>query len=458
MSDATNLLRQAMADAKQVRETAIANAKQMLEEQFSPQLRSMISENLQKEAINPGSSNIAGGSVTVKDPAPTKPSADTSSSSGANGEGSEVLAFGEGPVVEALAFGEGPVVEAGMPGEEDEFGLGGDVSLDAAPDGAGGVDMNLDMDPAAMGGAGMAPGAPGPDAFGGAPDQFGHEDELDLEAIIRELELDTQDPNSPNSGEAHDGFGNDEGGRDDFQKNYEGFDDAMAGAKVDGPVTIRRESTDGVPNGKEVKPGTPVTDDANGNSKDGKGAEAHDGFGKKDGGKKVTPGQEVTEELDLDEILREIEAEDSSSMDESEKIAAENAELKEEIKKYRAGVKFLQTKLHEINQMNSKLLFTNKLFKAFNLDGQAKMRVIETFDRATTLREVKMAYAILAESLKARKGGKKGATALTEGMSGKVMGSTKPRSDASILTEEEVKTARDVARLQKIAGISILKG
>ena len=47
----SNLLKEAIADAKAVRETAIANAKIALEEAFTPRLQSILSKKLQAEMI-----------------------------------------------------------------------------------------------------------------------------------------------------------------------------------------------------------------------------------------------------------------------------------------------------------------------------------------------------------------------------------------------------------------------
>ena len=45
----SNLLKEAIADAKAVRETAIANAKIALEEAFTPRLQSMLSNKIEEE-------------------------------------------------------------------------------------------------------------------------------------------------------------------------------------------------------------------------------------------------------------------------------------------------------------------------------------------------------------------------------------------------------------------------
>jgi hypothetical protein len=47
----SNLLKEAIADAKTVRETAIANAKMALEEAFTPHLKSMLSAKLAEDEV-----------------------------------------------------------------------------------------------------------------------------------------------------------------------------------------------------------------------------------------------------------------------------------------------------------------------------------------------------------------------------------------------------------------------
>ena len=48
-------------------------------------------------------------------------------------------------------------------------------------------------------------------------------------------------------------------------------------------------------------------------------------------------------------------------------------------------------------------MFSNKLFRNYAMNESQKMRVIENFDRASTIREVKLVYSTLAESLKVNK-------------------------------------------------------
>ena len=50
----SDLLKEAIADAKTVRETAIANAKMALEEAFTPHLKSMLSAKLAEDEVEEG--------------------------------------------------------------------------------------------------------------------------------------------------------------------------------------------------------------------------------------------------------------------------------------------------------------------------------------------------------------------------------------------------------------------
>ena len=52
------------------------------------------------------------------------------------------------------------------------------------------------------------------------------------------------------------------------------------------------------------------------------------------------------------------------------------------------------------NLLNAKLLYTNKLFRNYDLNESQKLKVLENFDRAGTTREVKLVFSTIAESLK----------------------------------------------------------
>ena len=149
------------------------------------------------------------------------------------------------------------------------------------------------------------------------------------------------------------------------------------------------------------------------------------------------------EELNLDEVLKAL-----TEDDEVEEEVNEVAKLQSELQEHRDVVKYLRGKLNEVNLLNAKLLFTNKLFRAYGLSNDQKMKVVETFDRATNLREVKLVYSTLAESF-----GTKTKTEIKEskGSASKAVASTKSEKQEEILTEGS--ELRD--RFKKLAGIKI---
>ena len=102
---------------------------------------------------------------------------------------------------------------------------------------------------------------------------------------------------------------------------------------------------------------------------------------------------------DIDEIIESILREEDE-MPEDEMPEDETAEMKEELDEAYRTVKKLTTIINEVNLLNAKLLYTNKLFRNFELTEGQKMKVIENFDRSVNTREVKLVFTTLAESFK----------------------------------------------------------
>jgi hypothetical protein len=102
----------------------------------------------------------------------------------------------------------------------------------------------------------------------------------------------------------------------------------------------------------------------------------------------------------------------------------------------------LRSELNEVNLLNAKLLYVNKLFKAKTLNESQKVKVINAFDRAETVKEAKNIYETLNESLSLAK-----KSSLKENLSfaSKAVGV----ADKSIIVESN----DFVARMQKLAGI-----
>lgn len=164
-------------------------------------------------------------------------------------------------------------------------------------------------------------------------------------------------------------------------------------------------------------------------------------------------GDEEEDDLDIEEILREIEAE--LSEEDNNTVAEENARLKNELAEYRKAVQILRGKLNEVNLLNAKLLFTNKLFKNRELTKEQKVHVVETFDLATTLREVKLLYATLSEATIPVKTTKKQVAStqvVTESIASGVVGSTAPKKE--VIAEDTYAGFRK--RMQELAGVKVL--
>jgi len=152
---------------------------------------------------------------------------------------------------------------------------------------------------------------------------------------------------------------------------------------------------------------------------------------------------EDEEEVDIKEVLRALREEEEEAEkveeaeEESEKEVAE-AKLREAY----AVISFLRSKINEVNLLNSKLLFSNKLFRKHSLSEKQKMTVIENFDRASSLREVKLVFATLSESFRTTK-----VKPIKESFASKPTASTRPSKP--ILNEGD-----DMAnRLRKLAGL-----
>jgi hypothetical protein len=161
------------------------------------------------------------------------------------------------------------------------------------------------------------------------------------------------------------------------------------------------------------------------------------------------------DEIDLDEILREMgygedEAEEEKADDATE-MKAEVANLQAELEEALAVIKSLKGTINEVNLLNAKLLYTNKLFRSYNLTNEQKVKVVENLDRTSNVREVKLVYATLSESMKFTGTERKVAQVkknITEGIASKVQASTAPAKE--IIAENTNELAN---RFKQLAGI-----
>ena len=59
----------------------------------------------------------------------------------------------------------------------------------------------------------------------------------------------------------------------------------------------------------------------------------------------------------------------------------------------------LKKELQEVNLLNAKLLYTNKIFNAKNLNESQKLRVLKAFDKASSVKEAKVIFETLNEGM-----------------------------------------------------------
>jgi hypothetical protein len=156
-------------------------------------------------------------------------------------------------------------------------------------------------------------------------------------------------------------------------------------------------------------------------------------------------------EVNLEEViraLREMNGDVPAEDDEEETVAGmteeEAEEMKSDLEEAYKVIKSLKNTINEVNLLNAKLLYTNKLFRNFDLNEKQKVKVVENFDRASSLREVKLVFATLGENLNvARKTQKR---VVRESFASRPTKGTKP---AGIITEG----SSLAARFQKLANI-----
>ena len=159
------------------------------------------------------------------------------------------------------------------------------------------------------------------------------------------------------------------------------------------------------------------------------------------------------EEIDLDEILREMGyGDDEEKVEEAEepKHDEEKEKMAEELKEAYSTIKSLKSTINEVNLLNAKLLYANKLFRSYNLTNEQKVKVVENLDRTTSVREVKLVYATLAESMKFTGTERKVAAkkTMTEGFASKPQATTAPAKE--IIAESSNEIAN---RFRTLAGI-----
>ena len=503
----SELLKEAIADAKAVRATSLANAKAALEEAFAPRFEAMFADKLKEEAEEneegmmqevEAPNQVSGKGGEAKGPS-TKAVSKGNPKTPKGGAGDtdfKAVQAGLGPngvpklgkkvnetaeeeeeskldeagltsedldeIIQELENEVGneeegqpqqPAPEADFAGREggeqvpaptdgDEFG-GQETDINADP--AAGGEVNIDLGPEVGQEVGGEEGAEGGEAqpgmnAGGMPgEEMGQqpapaapttpeEDEnINLEELLAALneEADEEDEGKVSEGKLPPWLK--KGGKKEKEEEDESEEDMDESVKTG--YSAGDKSGTHKSGGVKGYPAAPQ--DASKNQLKGKN---HNISGNGNIGTGAVGGKPVSEVIQY-------------------KVA-----LKESYK----TIEFLRGQINEVNLLNAKLLYTNKLFKEFAgvLDDPYRMKIVESFDLTKSVREVKLAYALLAESLNfgtqvTRARGTQAARPvatrtsvkqITEGFASKPVSSTKPNQ---LITEG----GEMALRFRKLAGI-----
>jgi len=387
-----DLFKQAIAEAKSVREAAIANAKEALEETLTPHLKDMLAAKLQEMEDSSVEEEVVNETEDDVNEAPAK-------------EDSKDEAIEEAPKK-----------------EEDSMEEAKDDKKDEAI-----------------------------------------EEELTEVEPVGEAEEDEAEDDSEESG-------------DDAEAEIEDAGEEAGEDAIEGDEDLKDLSVDQFKDmirdiiAQEVG-GDAAADDMDAGDIEGMGDEA----GVEEPAMEPEMGGDE-EEIDLDELIRELDAisegddekemeegKDKDEMDEdtSVQVNAESdgtdyninrvADLKEDATEDKSElgqaletIETLKSELNEVNILNAKLLYVNKIFKANNLTESQKVNVIAAFDKAETVKEVKLVFETVVDNV-----GTKKETTIKEhkGSASKATGTTASKKP------EVIQLSEAVQRMQKLAGI-----
>jgi hypothetical protein len=396
----SKLLKEAIADAKAVKETALANAKLALEEAFTPRLQSILSQKLRAEAEEAGdeeemqneeldSSDIGTSDTMGKTPGKTPAlDADTDLSVGIKkSSANSSTAVSDYTKTKDINEEE----EMGDEKEQEIAELRARLAElegeeETEEEGMYSEDDMEDME----GMDDMEDDGEDYEITGDEEEETEEEDDMDLESIIRELEAQ---------------MGDDE--ETEEEPTMEGYSD---GAEA------------GTDKGEDPKVVMTTEEE----------------------------GEDKEDVIDLEEILREMEADMKDDESKNEAEEEDKDSMKAELNEAYNTIKSLRSTINEVNLLNAKLLFANKLFRAHNMTNEQKVKVIETLDRTKSVREVKLVYATLAENLKPAVSNKTAKKSISEGLASKVVKSTKP----AIAQKQVIAESTNFSdRFKKLAGI-----
>jgi hypothetical protein len=154
----------------------------------------------------------------------------------------------------------------------------------------------------------------------------------------------------------------------------------------------------------------------------------------------------MDEDFNIDELLHELKKKVTKKKEvikKKEDTDDEKEKMKKELKEAISVINTLRREINETKLLNAKLLYTNKIFKARSLNESQKVKVLATFDKASTVKEVELVYETLNNSFSSAK---KQVVKESLGFASKPAGVSQKR----LIVEEDAM----VARFKKLAGLN----
>jgi len=149
-----------------------------------------------------------------------------------------------------------------------------------------------------------------------------------------------------------------------------------------------------------------------------------------------------------DDEMTAVDMAEGEDMDEGkeemDEAKDEMDEVKKELDEALETIAALKSELNEINLLNAKLLYANKIFKSKNMTESQKAKVLGAFDKAGTVSEVKVVFETLNENFKPAK------KTVNEGVIGSASKATGLVKEAK---QPIVESDEMVNRFKKLAGI-----
>jgi len=158
---------------------------------------------------------------------------------------------------------------------------------------------------------------------------------------------------------------------------------------------------------------------------------------------------------DMEDVDIDVEIDEAKHMDKGETGVGnedgdrDDSRIEKETEKMRFKeaideIHELKKELNEVNLLNAKLLYTNKVFKSKNLTEDKKVRVLKAFDKASTVKEAKVIFETLNEGLVS----KTEANVRPKGIASKATGTITEAKKQPIIESNDVYN-----RMRKLAGL-----